>query len=193
MKRVFCVVLIASMIGMVGCGNNIEHTESNEKTTTEAEESKDVIEVLNEEVSKATYEDFINLKVGQTYKEVTDLLGEANKYVKSGNKETYVWEGEDGKGISVEVDQNDVVISKSQSNLKERCSANVNIDMFNQLQDGMTVEETQAILGEGKLTYEQKEDSFVKTMYAYYNEDNSSIILTFRDYKLYSKVKNNLD
>ena len=192
MKRVLSILLVViSLFTFCGCGSSKKSGKDNSTDTTKVEDKKEIIEVLNEEVKNISYDQYVNVKVGSKYKEVEKVLGEANKVKTVGDVKTYFWEGENDKGISLEV-KDGVVISKSQSSLFEG-NKEVTIDMYNQLKEGMSLDEVEGILGKGQLTMEEEEDGYLRTIYAYYNEDGSSIILNYRDGSLYSMSKNRLD
>ena len=192
MRRVLSLVLVSVfLLCLCGCGSSNSKKKDDEVNTSKVEESKETIKVLNEELSNVSYDQYVNVKVGDKLKNVEKELGEANKVKSVGEVKTYSWEGEDGKGLSLEV-KDGVVISKAQFNLSEG-NNEVTIDMYNQLKEGMTQEEVEGILGKGQLTMEENADGYLRTMYSYYNENGSSLILNYRDGVLYSMSKNRLD
>ena len=72
-------------------------------------------------------------------------------------------------------------------------STGITMEQYNQLQEGMTVEEVQAIAGSGTLTTEEQMDGYIRSFYSYRNDDDSTAVITYHDGKLYSKCQNNLD
>lgn len=192
MRRVLSLVLVSVfLLCLSGCGSSKSKKKDDEVNTSKVEESKETIKVLNEELSNVSYDQYVNIKVGDKLNNVEKELGEANKVKSVGEVKTYSWEGEGGKGLSLEV-KDGVVISKAQFNLSEG-NKEVKIDMYNQLKEGMTQEEVEGILGKGQLTMEENTDGYLRTMYSYYNENGSSLILNYRDGVLYSMSKNRLD
>lgn len=190
MKKIVCFMLsMILIIGLVGCGSS----KKADKVATSKPSKKivtPVVNVINKNQSTATYDQYINVGVGDSYEKAVSVLGKPNKEVQSDNNVTYVWEGDNGKTISLVVENNKVT-SKSESSLTE-ANASVTLDQFNQLKEGMTLEQAEAILGKGSMVYEEKTSEFDRKMYAYYNTDGSSIILNFRDGTLYSMSKNNI-
>ena len=195
MKKVIAIVTSALLcFGLVGCkGSNKEDettTAGKNETTTSTVAQKET-KVFHQDKGTATYDNFLEVKVGEDYDGVVKELGEPNKFVTEGDTNTYFWSLENGGSISVIVDDGKIV-SMSQGLLTGE-STGITIDQYNQLQEGMTVEEVQAIAGSGTLTTEEQMDGYVRSFYSYRNEDNSSAIITYHDGKLYSKCQNNLD
>lgn len=195
MKKVIAVVTSALLcFGLIGCkGSNKENetaTAGKNETTTSTVAQKET-KVFHEDKGTATYDNFLEVKVGESYDDTVKELGEPNKLVTEGGTNTYFWTLENGGSISVIVDDGKIV-SMSQGLLSGK-STSITIDQYNQLQEGMTIEEVQAIAGSGTLTTEEQMDGYVRTFYSYRNEDNSSAIITYHDGKLYSKCQNNLD
>lgn len=190
MKRFLCVILSAFLLfSVAGC--NSSKDKKTTKTEAKSEEKTSGVTVFHKDPCKATYDDYINVKSGSSYDDAVKILGKPNKAVLSSDNITYIWQGKDDKSISLVV-KDKVVISKSESSL-DSGNESVTIDQYNKLKEGMTLKEAEDILGKGSMIYEEKTDEFLRDMYAYYNEDGSSIILNFRDGKLYSMCQNNLD
>lgn len=192
MKKAVSIILSGLVLcSFMGCDSNSKKDSTKDEQSEIVEQEKDGITTYSEEISDANYEEFSKVEIGQTYDDIVNELGEPNQLVKSGEEYTYVWKCENDKAICVVV-EDDVVTSKSQS-ISTIENANVTIDMYNQLEEGMTLEEVKAILGEGVITYEEKINGVNSSTYAYYNENRSSIIIDIRDGVLYSKCKNNID
>ena len=128
--------------------------------------------------------------MGVTYNEAVKSLGEPNKVIKQDEDYIYIWDCGDNKTISVVI-RDGVVVSKSEGLLDSK-SPQVTEDQYNKLKEGMAIEEAFDVLGVGILTSEEKTDDYVKKIYAYNNSDGSSLILTFRDDKLYSMSENRI-
>lgn len=194
MKKVIAVVTSAILcFGLVGCkgSNKGEETDTaNNKTTTSTVAQKET-KVFSEEKKADTYDDFLKVEVGESYDDTVKELGEPNKLVTEGDTDTYFWSLENGGSISAIV-KDGKVVSISQGLLTGE-STSITIEQYNQLQDGMTIEEVQAIAGSGTLTTEEQMDGYVRSFYSYKNDNNSSAIITYHDGKLYSKCQNNLD
>ena len=190
MKRFLCIVISAFLVfGTIGC--NTSQKEKNKKEKTTSEESTSNVTDFHRDPCKATYDDYINVKTGSSYDDAVKVLGKPNKAVSSSDSITYIWQGEGNKNISLIVKKKKV-ISKSESAIDPGNQA-VTIEQYNKLKEGMTLNEVEDILGKGSMVYEEKTDDYLRNMYAYYNEDGSSIMVNFRDGKLYSMCQNNLD
>lgn len=192
MKKIIILLLSSFLIfSAIGC-NSSSSSSTDESSTSNENVSKN--EFFHDAVSQATYDDYLSLKVDQTYDDATKLLGDPNSATHDGDKTTYNWKAKNGGSISIVV-ENNIIISKSQGNLKTGYTT-VTLEQFNKLTDNITLDEVKDILGDGKLILEENgsdgSSDFIKTMYAYYNDDLSNIILTFRDGKLYGKSNNNL-
>ena len=118
-----------------------------------------------EEKKAATYDNFLKVEVGESYDDTVKELGEPNKLVTEGDTNTYFWTLENGGSISAIVEDGKIV-SMSQGLLTGE-STSITIDQYNKLQDGMTIEEVQAIAGSGTLTTEEQMDGYVRSFYSY--------------------------
>ena len=194
MKTVIAVVTSAilcfSLVGCKGSNKEKETDTANNETTTSTVAQKET-KVFSEEKKAATYDNFLKVEVGESYDDTVKELGEPNKLVTEGDTNTYFWTLENGGSISAIVEYGKIV-SMSQGLLTGE-STSITIDQYNKLQDGMTIEEVQAIAGSGTLTTEEQMDGYVRSFYSYKNADNSTAIITYHDGKLYSKCQNNLD
>lgn len=192
MKKAMSIVLSSLLIfTMVGCGNE----NNNEDTTnTKYTETKTINEnktkILKEEEGTATYDDFIKVSLGDDYDTVVSKIGEANSLIEQDNKKTYYWNLANGASISL-ILEDEKVVNKSQGLLKSQ-TANVNLEQYDKLKDNMTIDEVNELIGEGILTSEEIIEDYTKSFYSYINEDNSSVVITYRNGKLYSKSNNNL-
>lgn len=192
MKKVFNILLSAMLaVTMFGCGRDDVKVDDGKATENSSKDSnEDKITVLSEEQSDADYSEFEKVSMGVTYNEAVKSLGEPNKVIKQDEDYTYIWDCGDNKTISVVI-RDGVVVSKSEGLLDSK-SPQVTEDQYNKLKEGMAIEEAFDVLGVGILTSEEKTDDYVKKIYAYNNSDGSSLILTFRDDKLYSMSENRI-
>lgn len=192
MKKAMSIVLSSLLIfTMVGCGseNNNGDTTNNKSTETKSiKENK--TKILKEEEGTATYDDFIKVSLGDDYDTVVSKIGEPNSLIEQDNKKTYYWNLANGASISL-ILENEKVVNKSQGLLKSQ-TANVNLEQYDKLKDNMTIDEVNELIGEGILTSEEIIEDYTKSFYSYINEDNSSVVITYRNGKLYSKSNNNL-
>ena len=113
--------------------------------------------------------------------------------VQESDKKTYTWKMGNNKTISVVV-QDNIIKSKAQGLLNDN-KIPITRAQYDSLNNGMTLDEVKAIVGnEGVFTNaELQSDGKTKTLYSYHNGDASSAILTFVDNALYSKSNNNLE
>ena len=130
------------------------------------------------------------MSLDDDYDTVVSKIGEPNSLLEQDKKKTYYWNLADGASISI-ILENEKVINKSQGLLKSQ-TANVSLEQYDKLEDNMTVDEVSEIMGEGILTSEEIIDNYIRSFYSYINEDNSSVVITYKDGKLYSKSNNNL-
>lgn len=193
MKKVVSILLSAMLaVTMFGCGRDNVNVDDGKKTENSSNSSKqeDTMTILSEEQSDANYKEFEKVSMGETYDDAVKSLGEPNKVIKEDDKYTYIWDCGDDKSISVVI-KDGVIVSKEEGLLDSE-SPEVTEEQYNKLKEGMTTDEAFDVLGVGVLTSEEKTDDYVKKIYAYNNSDGSSLILTFRDDKLYSMSENRI-
>lgn len=192
MKKEISIALSSLLIfTMVGCGSEKSNDDTTNKKSTETESiEENKTKILKEEEGTATYDDFLKVSLDDNYDTVVSKIGEPNSLVEKDKKKTYYWSLANGASISV-IFENEKVINKSQGLLKSQI-ANITLEQYNQLQDNMTLEEVTEIIGEGILTSEEIINNYKRSFYNYVNEDNSSVVITYKDGKLYSKSNNNL-
>lgn len=207
MKKSFSLVLIIMLFVVLGCNmlgkkdekidtptpttDSSTTTESTPKTTTSSSDSGDL--------TMANYE---KIKNGMTYDEVSELLGSKGEETRSstaGKSEykSYKWEGDKYKRIYVNF-RDDKVNSKSQSGLSGSSTAkdgdaDISMDKYNQIKNGMSYEEIVKIIGsEGEQSSNSKIGDIEISSYRWKGPNYSNIFGTFRDNKLTSKSQNGL-
>ncbi|OSA97149.1 UNVERIFIED_ORG: beta-lactamase-inhibitor protein BLIP [Clostridium botulinum] len=181
----FIVVIV--LIGAAGSGAN-----SNNNSSTEAASSNKVD--TKKETTKITYENFLNIQMGQSYDEVVALLGEGKESSSNelaGIKTTlYEWKGSGMGNMNVTI-QNGAVTAKAQAFL-QKPNANITMDLYNQIQSGMTYDQVKGILGEGELTSETKIMDSTAKLYSYISKDGSNANFTFTNDSMDLKAQFNL-
>lgn len=181
----FIVVIV--LIGAAGSGAN-----SNNNSSTEAASSNKV--ETKKEDTKITYENFLNIQMGQSYEEVVALLGEGKESSSNelaGIKTTlYEWKGSGMGNMNVTI-QNGAVTAKAQAFL-QKPNANITMDLYNQIQNGMTYDQVKGILGEGELTSETKIMDSTAKLYSYISKDGSNANFTFTNDSMDLKAQFNL-
>ena len=193
MKKVVSILLSAMLaVTMFGCGRDNVNVDDGKKTEDSSNSNKqeDTMTILSEEQSDANYKEFEKVSMGETYDDAVKSLGDPNKVIKEDDKYTYIWDCGDDKSISIVI-KDGVIVSKAEGLLDSE-SPEVTEEQYNKLKEGMTIDEAFDVLGVGVLTSEEKTDDYVKKIYAYNNSDGSSLILTFRDDKLYSMSENRI-
>lgn len=179
----------------VGCKDKgSEVSEVEEGKTQKSTKKENITTKIKDELSNVTYEGFKDIKVGSTYSDCVASIGEANEYTAKedeSSEKTYKWDMGNNTAILVKV-TDEIVVNKSQVSLNNTIS-DINKEQYESILEGMTVDEIFQIIGEGRLTLEERtSDGKIKSFYSYYNEDYSSAILTVIDGLLYSKSQNNL-
>ncbi|NFN18342.1 DUF3862 domain-containing protein [Clostridium botulinum] len=181
----FIVVIV--LIGAAGSGANSNNNSSTEVASSNKVDTK-------KETTKITYENFLNIQMGQSYDEVVALLGEGKESSSNelaGIKTTlYEWKGSGMGNMNVTI-QNGAVTAKAQAFL-QKPNANITMDLYNQIQNGMTYDQVKGILGEGELTSETKIMDSTAKLYSYISKDGSNANFTFTNDSMDLKAQFNL-
>lgn len=208
---VLMVIIIAACFAAVIKINSIKNEKvsdnkeiastSTKNTDAKASEISDNSSAENDEKdsknqdTKITYENFLNIKVGESYDEVVELLGEGNEISSNeaeGVKTTiYDWKQSGVCDINITI-QNNIVTEKSQLGLKSM-DAQITLDKYNKVQQGISYDELMNILGEGQLLSQSKASDTEAVIYEYINKDESSAAFSFSEGKLIGKMKYNLE
>lgn len=141
-----------------------------------------------------SYDNFINLKLGSSYEEIKNVLGEGRKVcsneISNVNTTIYEYEGRGISNITLTL-QNGKLTSKTQLGLKP-INSNITLDKYNMITKGMSYDEVINILGEGQLTTESSLMNNISCVYSYINEDGSNANFTFNYNGLNMKTQYNL-
>lgn len=184
MKKIISILAVGLMVvALVGCGsNNTTENTTSEKETVKAEVKED---------TKITYDNFLNVQMGQSYTDVVKLLGEGTEQTSSevaGIKSViYTWIGSGISNMSVTV-QNDVVTGKAQVALKSM-DADITLEKYNQITNGMTYDQVKEILGEGQILSQYKIMNVEAILYSYSNKGGSNANFTFSGGSLQAKAQ----
>lgn len=172
-------------IGLSGCGST---TSTNNSGTTPAPETK--VETPKD-TKKVTMEKYLQVTMGMSYEDVKKILGDgieqASVDAAGTNTKAYGWQNDDGTNMMVTL-QNDKVTSKAQAGLGKN-DAKVTLDKYNQIKEGMTVEEVKGILGEGQETSYTEMVGTKIEMYSWINFDGANMNATFQDGKMNMKAQ----
>ncbi|AGF54812.1 beta-lactamase-inhibitor protein BLIP [Clostridium phage HM T] len=199
----FITIIVLTMMSMAllsGCSDDKKSDNSKETANTSSESADTNVkqddkkeepkkEETKKEDTKITYENFMNIKMGQSYDEVKALLGDGKESSSSddGGIRTimYQWQGSGIGNISITF-QNGAATIKAQAFLKDY-DAKITMDKYNQIQNGMTYEQVKGILGDGELSTETKIMDSDAKLYSYINKDGSIATFNFSDDKLDTK------
>ena len=192
------IVILAAILGCSSFGK--KDTPSNAATApTRTEPAK--TDAPPPSASDLTLEKFNQLTVGMKYDEVVKILGsagtESSSSSSAGNTyKTYKWEGSNNARIMASF-RNEVLTSKNQSSVRstsaQATKADLTMAKYDQLQTGMSLDETVKIIGsEGSQTSSSTSGSFKSTTYKWEGDKNARIYVIFRDDKITSKSQSNL-
>ena len=127
----------------------------------------------NYEQSKISYHNFLNIKMGMSYDEVKNILGDGKEISSSEisgiNTTIYEYDGKGISNITVTL-QNNSVTSKTQLGLKES-SSNISLDDYNKINTGMSYDKVKELIGDGQLTTESSIMNSTSYIYSYINKD----------------------
>lgn len=146
------------------------------------------------EQSKISYDNFLNIKMGMSYDDVKNILGdgiEISCSEFSGNKTTiYEYDGKGISNITITLNNNSVT-SKTQLGLKSN-NSNISLTDYNKVKNGMSYDKVKELIGEGQLTTESSIMDSTSYIYSYINKDGSNANFTFDNSGLTMKAQYNL-
>ena len=166
-----------------------EETETKSKDAT----SEKAAEPPAENDDKINADKFNAIKQGMSYEEVVGIIGSEGELNSSSSvagidTESYTWKS-DGWGIATIMFQDGVVVNKTQVGVGSDDGVKVNMDMFNQIENGMTYEQVVEILGgEGQLLSETELAGITMAIYTWDGESLfSTCQVTFQNGAVSSK------
>ncbi|GAA0086842.1 DUF3862 domain-containing protein [Clostridium sp. CTA-7] len=186
---VFMAVVLLGIIAVATGGKDKANDKGNSTATNSTQDNEKKKD--KKEDSKVTYDNFISINMGMTYEEVVAILGEGKETSSSSvgdvKATVYTW---NGKGISnlILTIQNDVVTTKGQAGLYGK-NADMTMEKYEAVKEGMTYEEAKEILGEGEITSQTKILNSEAIIYSYINKGGSNANFTFNDNKLVLKAQ----
>lgn len=186
------ISLIGALVIIANVGNAVKVTDIKTANFAIQEQSKGKIgEDKTTDTAKVTYENFLNIKMGQSYEEIADLLGEGKESSSSDIDTTiYRWNGKGISNISVTV-QNGIITAKTQAGLNSN-QIDITMDNYNKIENGMTYEQVKSILGEGEVTSQTDMTNQKSITYSYINKDGSYASFTFTEDSMSTKAQFNL-
>lgn len=192
------VVLFAAILG---CSSFSKKESANNAAPAPAKTEPAKTEVPPPSASDLTLEKFNQINVGMKYDDVVKILGsagtESSSSSSAGNTyKTYKWEGSNNARITA-MFKNSELTSKNQSSLRSTTAAVPTADLtmakYDQLQTGMSLNETVKIIGsEGSQTSSSTSGSYKTTTYKWEGDKNARIYVIFKDDKIQSKSQSNL-
>lgn len=173
--------------------------EAKDKTKNKEEDDQKAKEETNSKSkfkeSNVTYEDFLSIKIGDTYDKVVSLIGEGEYSSSIGLEEnksdTYTWRSSTGGSFSLTFESK-VVTEKIQIGMKKGYY-DVNMEKYNKIKKGMTYDQVKEILGDGELFIEMKIMSSITQTYTWKNEKGAFITCMSSDGKMISKAQKELE
>ncbi|WP_125152368.1 DUF3862 domain-containing protein [Clostridium rectalis] len=178
------IVIVGGIVVNLG-GENDKVKNKSSKSQSSKNKKEDI---------KVNYDNFIKIKMGSTLQEAIAILGEGKEQSSSeisGIKTVmYNWNGIGISNMNITI-QNGKVTGKSQVGLK-KMDANVSLEKYNKLKNGMSYDEVKAILGEGQILSQSKVMNSESIIYSWMNKNGSNLNCTFSNGKLLSKAQFNL-
>lgn len=189
----FIAIIFIVVIGAFNSGgdgtDDQEVAQNSDGKTVEQKEGK------SQTKSNINYENFLAIEMGLTLDDVVALLGkegteDTSSEIAGMSTAMYSWsEGLSNMNVTV---QDGIIIGKAQVGLKE-ASADVDMEKYNNIKNGMSLSEVQDILGEGELTSDTKIMNMESSMYSWINSFGTNINCTFSDGKLIAKAQFGLE
>lgn len=213
-KKWWVWLIAVIIIGAATSGGeeSTDQAKDTEKTeeTSEAKEVAKTEETQTEEKPAAkegvlTEEKFAQIKDGMTYEEVVAVVGSEGKLLsETGEKGSefhtvmYEFETDGVLSNSTMMFQGNKLTNKAQVGLGGGSDVEVTLEQFNQIQNGMTLEEVIAIVGgEGEIVSEsgEKGSEFHTVMYSYTGKGSlgANVSLMFQGNKLQNKSQAGLE
>ena len=195
-------VVLISFVSIIDInGSKNKKLDVNKEVSSKSTQNADTASLTTNEKDskkqngKITYENFLNIKMGQSYEDVVALLGEGKEISSSKASNTkvtvYDWKETGISDMNITI-QDNVVISKSQLGL-ESMDAQITMNKYNQVQNGVSYYELKEILGEGQILSLDKTNDVESIIYEYINKNESNANFTFSDGKLTGKSQFNLE
>jgi hypothetical protein len=182
------------VFALVGCGGSKKADTTKEAAKTDVAKEEPKKEEAKKPDTKITYENFLSVKMGQSYDDVKAILGEGKETSSSEiNKiktTIYNWNGKGASNVIITI-QNGEVKGKTQMGLNDS-KTNITMDQYNKVEKGITYEQLKAILGEGQILSETEIIKQKSIMYGYINKDGSNANFTFNNDSLAMKAQFNL-
>ncbi|GAA0124799.1 DUF3862 domain-containing protein [Clostridium sp. CTA-19] len=185
----FWLAIIIIVIAIKGTSSSDNTTKNDESATSSSQNNKE-----KEAKTKVTYENFLKIGMDQSYEDACEVLGEGTETTSSDiggiTTKMYTWTGSGISNMNITV-QNGVVTGKAQAGLKKN-DANITLEKYNEINEGMSLEEVNSILGEGELTSQSKVMDIDSCIYSWINKDGTNCNVTFQSNVVTMKAQFNL-
>lgn len=184
------VIVILIILGTALGGNKGTSTSSNSGSSAKASG----VSKKTADNKKYSFDKFMKVTMGMSYDQVKGILGDGTEESSTGSGDlktiSYSWKNDDGSNMSVML-QGNKVITKSQAFLQSM-DANVTMDKYNKISNGMPYDQVKGSLGEGQLISQSSILGSTAEIYSWMNKDGSNMNITFKDGKVESKAQFNL-
>lgn len=186
------IIIILCIVGKALAGNGSNTSSDTKKEASTAVSSKSTkTESKPKDDKKYSYSKFMQITMGMTYEQVKGILGEGTEQSSTGDGDTktitYAWKNYDGTNISVEI-QGGKVVNKAQAMLQSM-DANVTMEKYNKINNGMTYDQVKAVLGEGQLVSQTDLLGTKGEIYEWINAGGPNMNVTFQDGKVQAKTQ----
>ncbi|WP_251859759.1 DUF3862 domain-containing protein [Clostridium sp. Marseille-Q2269] len=183
-KNWFWVIIIIIICGVAGYGGNKNISIPSIKSSITTEVKKD-------DNRKVTYDKFSKIKIGSTYEEVKNILGEGKESKSSEvgkiKEVIYTWYNEDGSNMNITI-KNNKVIGKGQAGLSSK-KAEVNMIKYTKIKKGMDYNKVKEILDDGQLISISEVNGITRSVYLWINPDGTNMNVTFENGKSIARTQ----
>jgi Beta-lactamase inhibitor (BLIP). len=165
--------MILLLFILPGCGKANNPSSSSQNTKTNKSST----------VGAVTYENYLKIQLGMTYKDVEGILGAGSETNAKSNVVSYSWGENSGKTINVQISQ-DKVVSKTQTMLGKTTST-LTADQFNKIKKGLTLDQVVSILGQNYQESSYKKSGTTdRRVLVWMKPDTTNITVVFQDDKV---------
>lgn len=177
---VIAVIIVFGIAGSASSNKDKGKDAVSEKQESTA--STDKKDDKKKEDSKVNYDNFMKIAMGSTYTDVVNLLGEGTESTSSevGGIKTvmYTWKGSGVSNMNITI-QNGAVTGKTQLGLSKP-TGDITLEKYNKIENGMSLQQVEAILGNGALTSQSKIMDIESSIYSWANKDGSNCNVTLQ-------------
>ncbi|MDW7670991.1 MAG: DUF3862 domain-containing protein [Bacillota bacterium] len=186
MKKALVYLLLPALLLLLTACNQPESTpvaESEPEQTAEAADAQPEPTEVAADSRLFSLDHYLQIVPGQSYQEVEAILGSPGENLVDNERlKSFQWTNGDGSMISVTFYDSEMV-SKAQAHLGPLLEGGrrVTRSQFDQLKEGMTLEEVTAVLGPGTERVFTLSDGVEERIMGWENSDGSEISVTLTD------------